>query len=185
MENPVSEVGAAPGIEVQCHKLQVMQNNSIVDVFELKPGEKVLDIDSVYLNIGENKTKLFIVACTMIDDKHGEDTQGEGRLLLFTLDYALYDKDEVPDAAEIADTKPKEQSAAQTKFLDSIQPKLRFLWAGPGPGSIVKQFGDKYVLASVGPQLYVYRLNVETMEMDQVAFFYAQVLYMCCNFVFI
>lgn len=172
-ENPTNDLGAPPGIDVHCHKLQVMQNNTIVDVFDLKPGEKVLDIDSVYLNIGENKTKLFIVACTVIDDKHGEDTQGEGRLLLFTLDYALYETVDVATSHEAPDT--AKQSSAQTKFLDSIQPKLRFLWAGPGPGTIVKQFGDKYVLASVGPQLYVYRLNAETMEMDQVAFFYAQV----------
>ena len=268
---PTSSYGAPPLLEEETYSVCIMQTGGVVvDSFPLPPGERVLDMTIVYLTVetpeqtvghssslssgsggkapegGGGGKKAFVVVCTSIDDKHGEDSQGEGRLLLFSLDYALYQEDQTQtqtqslsqtqtetqtesqtesqtqdstgegggdlDAAATttADDSEKDKeivsatkepdssistntpttslapvkqpavtpltasSSAQARFLGAIKPKLRLLWTGPGPGSAVVQFKDNYVLATVGATLYLYLLNTETMELEQIAFFFAQ-----------
>ena len=65
---------------------------------------------------------------------------------------------------------PAVTSGSRAAFLGSIRPKLRLLWSGPGPSTVVKQMGQ-YLLASVGATLYVYKLNASTLEMEQCSFF--------------
>ena len=61
-----------------------------------------------------NKTKrVFLAVCTCVEDKHGEDTQGEGRLLLFGLDYALFQDDSTATIPEpVVVVAPEETTAA-------------------------------------------------------------------------
>jgi hypothetical protein len=221
------------------YRLSIMQNGVIVDNYLLPKGEKILDMTILSLTVRDKsvpppplpphgmedpmkppligKKRVFIAACTGIDDKHGEDTQGEGRLLFFALDYAMYQDDEIQlqqqeqevsgnssgGGGEMKDIDGNQQpppppvpplphhprhmshqhlqdrqrgiSAAQKKFYGSIKPKLRLLWAGPGPGTVVTQFKEEYVLCTVGPSIYIYQLNQETMELEQIAFIFAQV----------
>jgi hypothetical protein len=245
---PMSELGPPPLLEEDLYSICIMQSGGVVvDKFPLPPGERVLDMTIVYLTVEttesagaagagagagagaaggnttseDGKKKAFVVVCSSIDDKHGEDTQGEGRLLLFSLDYALYQEDQeesmavsdsVAEAKEDSSDGQEEgekneeagntddpsaahttvtpsaptntttttssssssSSSAQARFLGAIKPKLRLLWTGPGPGSVVVPFKDNYILATVGATLYVYLLNTETMELEQIAFFFAQ-----------
>ena len=161
--------------------------------------------------------RVFIAVSTLVSDKHGEDTQGEGRLLLFSLDYKRFDNkdainattmnpsDNINNINEITsnDNNGTKQiieitnintlfpmlapgmpsalsnaveSSAQSQFFNSIQPKLKVHWQGPGPASVVKQMGQ-YVISTVGYCVYIYKLNKMTLEMDQVSFHYAQVCY--------
>ena len=187
---PDREVGPPPPVIDRQFKLVLVQGGAAIDVFPLKEGEHILNATALYLiidHVPENSTvsrkmnRVFLSASTSISDKHGEDTQGEGRLLLFTIDFALYQgEDNKGDASthgkdlnEEPAEDAKGQSAAQTKFLSSIRPKLNLAWEGPGPATVVKQMGD-YVVSSVGPVLYVYRLISATMELQQIGFFYAQ-----------
>ena len=222
-------VGAAPDMTTREHKLVIMQSGTAVDEYVLPAGEQVLGIEALYLTVTtstvipalftpqaivmEKKTKrVFFAACTCVEDKHGEDTQGEGRIMFFGLDYALFqdavgDSNAALEAKEIeeivdgrsntsapssssssssqlqskpqqaASTQPQtksQQSSEQAKFFKAIQPKLKLLWTGPGPASIVKQIGE-YILSTVSTTVYVYKLNSETMELDQITFFFAQV----------
>lgn len=48
---------------------------------------------------------------------------------------------------------------------------MRFI--GPGPATIVRQVGE-CILSTVGPVVYMYRLSSASLELDQIAFFYAQ-----------
>ena len=187
---PDKEVGPSPPIIDRQFKLALVQGGTTIDTFSMKEGEHVLSASALYLsaeyasegqNISRKSNKVFLAASTTISDKHGEDTQGEGRLLLFTIDFALFQGDEmkaasVPSAEDenvemVEDL--KSQSAAQMKFLSSIRPKLSLAWEGPGPATVVKQMGE-YVISTVGPVIYVYRLVSTTMELQQIAFFYAQ-----------
>ena len=282
---PDESFGSAPSLSDNKYKVVLVQNSVAVDSYQLPEGERVLDIEAVSLPVSDNesgdfmssaasfvkdkssksksKRRVFLIVATSICDFHGEDTQGEGRLLLFALDYALYenglatqssstkntDQDDNATAAEsrrdsldqsadnaeskidagesnltstdiseakTADgnvsenvedqnkldtgtmgdataaaaagsaekatlasrTKPstaQSQSNAQALFLGAIQPKLRLISTGPGPATVVRQFGD-LVLSTVGPMVYLYRLNSETMELDQIVQFYAQVI---------
>lgn len=107
---PSSSFGPPPALEVDVFSVCIMQGDGVVvDKFPLPEGERVLDMTIVYLTVEESeatvtntaptsKKKAFVAVCTSIDDKHGEDTQGEGRLLLFSLDYALYHEDQKDSA---------------------------------------------------------------------------------------
>lgn len=249
---PSSSFGPPPVLEEDLYCISIMQNDGVVvDKYPLPLGERVLDMTIVYLTVEvaeatisntapTKKKKAFVAVCTEIDDRHGEDTQGEGRLLLFALDYALYDEDQkgqddvdeekastsgTTDTAEskeqneiedngdsevthdevkiektevsavssgievdatltasvtavtsVATTVPATTvtSSAQARFLGAIKPKLRLLWTGPGPGSVVVPFKDNYLLATVGATLYLYEFNVDTKELEQVAFCFTQ-----------
>jgi len=48
------------------------------------------------------------------------------------------------------------------------------LWSGPGPASVVKQLGTEYLASTVGANVYIYKLNHDTLELEQVSFFFAQ-----------
>ena len=230
---PDVSIAPAPLISMREHKLVIMQSGTAVDEYVLPLGEQILGIEALYLNVTtttiipaimnigntitmEKKIKrVFLVACTSVEDKHGEDTQGEGRIMLFGLDYALF-QDAVVDTSDVKEndmtdhledptststslpstilpgilsqitssipvltipaTKSKsQQSLEQSKFFKAIQPKLKLLWTGPGPASIVKQVGE-FILSTVGTTVYIYRLNSETMELDQITFYFAQVM---------
>ena len=215
---PDLRVGAAPDLSIREHKLVIMQSGTAVDEYILPRGEQVLGIEPLYLTVStttvipalfpisqaivmEKKAKrVFLAACTCVEDKHGEDTQGEGRIMLFGLDYALFqdavvdsseakEGDELPEgdapapsssaalalsASSSASQSKSQQSTEQAKFFKAIQPKLKLLWTGPGPASIVKQIGE-YILSTVSTTIYVYKLNSETMELDQITFYFAQV----------
>ena len=191
--------GAPPPTVGRQYKLAILQDGVAVDVFNMPVGEHVLGVEVLYLTLERTQNlqtmvmtrkplrKVFVAVCTGSVDKHGEDTQGEGRLLLFALDYAIFHSDAESEAAEgerppegaaqqggyNAATATKAQSAAQAKFLSSIQPKLRLMWTGPGPASVVKQFGEN-ILSTVGSVVYIYRLNPDSMELEQVSFFFAK-----------
>jgi hypothetical protein len=120
-----------------------------------------------------------------VRERHGEDSQGSGRLLLFSLAYAQFAAGSVSVTGESTDHRADstEDPAAKVKaetteerFLSCITPKLKLVWTGPGPASAVKQLRN-YVLSSVGSRLFVYQLknnpNGEP-ELEHIAFFAAQ-----------
>ena len=237
---PDPHVGAPPFLSSREYKLVIMQSGTAVDEYILPLGEQILGVEALYLTVTttavlpailqlgqtmfmEKKVKrVFLACCTCVEDKHGEDTQGEGRIMLFGLDYALF-QDAVAESAEGKENEDtvdehgahsvhsihtngtagagvavsgvggvggassvpvitlqtpqsrSQQSSEQSKFFKAIQPKLKLLWTGPGPASIVKQVGE-FILSTVGTTIYVYKLNSATMELDQITFYFAQVL---------
>ena len=211
---PDPTVAQAPPLYQRQHTLALLQNNTVVDHYTLPANECVVDTEVLYFNVEKYVTlpgalmalrtmekRVFVAAATCCVEKRGEDTQGNGRLLLFALDYALFEQDEEEGAAtsngstekptttDIANGAAKDTSAttssaaialsatttdAQAKFLSSIKPKLRLLSAGPGPASVIKQLGD-YVLSTVASTVYIYKFNSDSMELEQVSFFFAQV----------
>jgi hypothetical protein len=231
---PASAVGAAPTMAHKQYKIAIVQSGTVVDEYSLPLGEHVLGLEPIYLtqemtttvpavvpmapqlSITKKIRRVYLAACTVVEDKHGEDTQGEGRLMVFGLDYAQFHDETTPVSATTVEEKQQEgaaesktegeggaavaagtttsaaaavaapsaqvihiktsaqQSAEQVKFLGSIQPKLKLLCTGPGPCSVVKQLGE-YILTTVGSTIFIYKLNPETAELDQVAFHFAQV----------
>ena len=259
---PDVAIGAPPSHAVRSDSLVLMQSGQPVSSYDFDDNEHIVGCDVVCLatektlslNIGMNRApsattggnrRVFVVASTCIRDPHGEDTPGEGRLILFSLDYRLLqdedekkdgtdksneedsdlvesdhlqqnekqnnikigenademdeDKDGVPDkiedplaidaakalaaqeavriakAAAVAE-KAKMELKLQMEggFGGKIQPKLKVEWTGPGPGSVVKGFGE-FILSTVDNILYVYKLLPGQMELEQVAFFTANV----------
>lgn len=170
--------------------------------------EKSTTIPGMLVPLKTLEQRVFLSVCTSVIDKRGEDTIGDGRLLLFGIDYAMFEeeddvivtnttvnaiiKDEEHDKdndiiatttastttttiskPEIHDLDSEKLKNKQNKFLGSIKPKLKLLWNGPGPGSVVKQLGE-FVLSTVGSTVYIYKFNHDTVELEQVTFFYAQ-----------
>lgn len=246
---PDTALAPAPLLESPQHKLVLAQNGSAIDEYLLKEDEQVLGLEVLYLTfekmvdvapplpmlgmpfhkpppVLQPFRRVFIAVSTLVEDKHGEDTQGEGRLLIFSLDYKLFEteaekapvdaapstdavenkeesKEEASDAGTISVKKeglvlstvitpdtnifallpgggnppPQAQpmgSSAQTQFLDSIQPKLRLHWQGPGPASAVKQMGQ-YVISTIGYCVYIYKMNKDSLELEQISFHFAKV----------
>eukprot|EP01038_Epipyxis_sp_PR26KG_P004206 gene4206-5980_t len=208
-----SKHGKPPPFVTRTHQLSLIQSGVCVDTYSLPSLENVLDIDILYFPVEKTVTivtgvvngvptnstvkqlesRVFVVACTSISEKRGEDTQGAGRLILFGIDYALFDEIDNETSGHshgTAESKAdgnnidkvnndnssgnNKASSAQSRFLDSIQPKLKLLWSGPGPCSIVRQLGERYVLTTVGPTLFVYKLNFDTMELDQISFYFTK-----------
>lgn len=208
---PDEGVGPAPAVVERSYKVSVVQSGCVVDSYVLPPNEVAVEIEPLYLNVSadadaEEKSgakdgkRVFVAVSTTICDQHGEDCQGEGRLLLLSLDYAIYETDsgassgsnsaKSASSADLSDLKPmadleslptttdnsqpqKSESLAQAQFLDAIQPKLRLVCSCPGPATVVKQLGE-FILSTVGPTVYLYRLDSATMELEQIAQFYAQ-----------
>eukprot|EP00981_Chlorochromonas_danica_P014983 scaffold9796_cov154-Ochromonas_danica.AAC.6 len=215
--------------------LALVQEGCVVDRYALPPHEKIVDAIVFYATVEhsvlstatstlrhsrgqptsvmtQSERRILVVASTMQVDIRGEDTQGLGRLLLFALDYALFeDQSTSRSTAENAEMKSESgfvptASASSTTpgvgngsngsgdaFFESIQPKLKLLWAGAGPASVLQQMPalpppthsqpvssasptqySNYLVGSVGQTIYIYRLNSDTMELDQVAFYFAQ-----------
>jgi hypothetical protein len=193
---PDLDLGPAPPLRTRQHSLVLTQGGEAVAVHNLAEREYVLGMEVVSLivekavpQMGMSKARparrrVFVLASTVIEQEHGEDTLGEGRLLLFAIDYAYFqeegagqddngkekEKAEGPQAGAGRNT--AEQLAAQSAFFGAIQPKLKQIWAGPGPASTVKQLGE-YLVTTVGCHVYVYKLLPETLELEQVAFYYA------------
>jgi hypothetical protein len=212
---PDKTVGAAPPLISRKHKLSLVQGGTVVDTYNLLDSEHVLDIDILYLNVEipqpiqimqpqlkKQNRRVFVAASTGVSDKHGEDTQGEGRLMLFALDYAIFHSENNTKAKQTTSDSEKNEdvimdesdnikdsatalsqelnlstSTAQSKFLSTIQPKLKLIWTGPGPASVVKQFGDN-ILTTIGPIVYIYKFNQETLELDQISFYFAKVSFL-------
>jgi hypothetical protein len=222
---PNAELGQAPLLNERSHSLTIVQGDAAVDTYSLPPNETVLDMQVLYLTlervivpatsfssaIKTSERRVFVIASTSLADRRGEDTQGAGRLLLFGLDYALFQEDASAASDSVssengADSAPEEldgaalegasavkekgdaaiaskitgtaHSAATAKFLGSIRPKLKLLWSGPGPASVVRQMGE-FVLSTVGSAVFVYKMNAVSMELEQVAFHFAQVRQLC------
>jgi hypothetical protein len=257
---PDTTLAPAPLLESPQHKLVLAQNGSAIDEYLLKEDEQVLGLEVLYLSfeklvdvpapipmmgmpfhkpppVVQQFRRVFIAVSTLVEDKHGEDTQGEGRLLLFSLDYKLFETEldkpisetALPPTASTTDivenkddvlmeistdtnsVKKEEVSAVNTvlntiitpemnwsallpssivspppviqptgssvqaQFLDSIQPKLRLHWQGPGPASAVKQMGQ-YVISTIGYCVYIYKMNKDTLELEQISFHFAKVI---------
>jgi hypothetical protein len=247
---PDTSLGQPPLSAEREHTLALLQGHQVVDTYTLPANECVLDTEVLYWTLENfvtvpgamapirlSERRVYIAASTAVVEKRSEDTQGKGRLLLFALDYALFEADAAADDANSSGTgseetkadassssssaasavaegdhsttaiggpqEPKEGSAAsasartsttasasdgaaaaaakgknvssaQARFLGAIKPKLRLVWSGPGPASVVKQLGQ-YVLSTVGATVYMYKFNHASLELEQVAFFFAQV----------
>lgn len=219
---PNPNIGAAPPTVMREHKIAIVQGGAAVSQYILPKGEKVLGVEVLYFKVDppppppsllmlgvppkqDKVRRVFVAACTGITDKHGEDTQGFGRLLLFALDYAIFGDSGSSSSSSSSSTSPSEDiqteiaeqksyqegtidengnivfaqaprvlSAAQQKFFNSLLPKLKLIWEGPGPASVVKQLGGDYVLSTVGNIVYVYKFNQETMALDQVSFYFGK-----------
>ena len=224
---PDENYGKPPLISSRLHTLALLQGTTVVDNYDLPINECITDTTVLYLNLEKyinfpgnlipmkvNEKRVFIASCTTVIEKRGEDTQGNGRLLLFALDYALFERDEDEEHTNSTDTTEKNHynstlengntttnattsntsstttatttngadkeqlSVAQAKFLGAIKPKLRLIWSGPGPASVVRQLGE-YVLSTVSGTIYVYKFNTAAMELEQVSFYFTQVSYYC------
>lgn len=210
-----NELGPPPSEKRDQHSILLIQNNSVVDEYQLPAFETVLGIETLYFEVAiskpgdpptapvQEKKVVFVAACTSIDDKHGDDSQSEGRILFFAVDYALYEGNGAVEVehkqADVADSTQMKvdsaieivtadssynagvphsaiaQSTVQANFLGSISPKLKLLWTGPGPSTVIKQLGKRYVIATLGSVLYIYNYNPQTAELDQLSFYFAPV----------
>ena len=111
-----SDLGPAPPLKERIHSIVLSQGGAIVDKYALPANERVIDVTVLYFSLmrpqptrgpGAFPTmtiekRVFVAACTSIADKRGEDTQGNGRLLFFGLDYGLFH--ELQQQAEVTDT---------------------------------------------------------------------------------
>jgi hypothetical protein len=229
-KQPDETLAPAPLLESEQHRLVLAQGGCAIDEYLLRDCEQVLGIEVLYITtekwvepkltiaqmlavpfvkpppVQTTVRRVFIAVSTLIADKHGEDTQGEGRVMLLSLGYKNFEGDREKSSTDNSSAENKEgeplipgsgpvplmslpflaqafpgvfsaeESAAQSQFLESIQPKLQLHWQGPGPASVVRQLGE-YLLTTVGFCAYVYKMNKETLEVDQVAFYFAQVTY--------
>ena len=114
---PDYSVGKAPAVSERAHTLALLQGSAVVDTYTLPPNECVVDVEVLYLTLEKvvqipglmmgavrtTERRVFVAACTTIVEKRGEDTQGNGRLLLFSLDYALFEDDTTAAATAAAE----------------------------------------------------------------------------------
>ncbi len=86
------------------------------------------------------------------------------------------DIEESKEAQEARKAEVEAKKSSQQKFLDSIQPKLKLLWSGYGPASVIKQFG-RYVISTTGYTLYIYTLKQlsgrNEVALEPIAFYTA------------
>jgi len=252
---PSTDAGPAPALVVREHSLVLIQGGAVVDSYKLNLNERVMDATVVYFTLQKAlpnhimifERRVFVAACTSVADKRGEDTQGNGRLLFFGLDYGLYheiqpvlDEESVQKSVDMDGIKVESttftenegnehidrmifsvnnvedesdsmalkaastnllkvessttiasssssnaasnafsmvvsEAANRDTFLKAITPKLSLLWTGPGPASVVKQLGE-FLLSTVGATVFVYKIIPATLELEQVSFYFAQVL---------
>ena len=85
-------------------------------------------------------------------------------------------KSEADQSTETKKAKIEAKKSSQQQFLDSIRPKMKLLWSGYGPASVIKQFG-RYILTTTGCTLYIYTLKqsggASEVAMEPVAFYTA------------
>lgn len=292
--NAVDMLAPFPPLQRQQYFVSLVQQGEVLDEFALPVGEKVLESMVFYATVEQyagpapgpgsrykqqvvthSERRIMFLVSTIAEDKRGEDTQCMGRMLLFSLDYAMYEADKgknkeeekeaeqemtVDDEVPIKEEKeikavveevasnghaehkeengvddqvmdvdttvaavpapPTEQAPpppppaeqippppkpapaaaptpAQTKaqnqnaFFENIQPKLRLLWTGAGPATVMQQLPPQpsardpnaanstaafsnYIVATVGATLYIYKFSSDSMEMDPVAFYFCQ-----------
>ena len=200
---PDLSIGPGPLLVDRQYSLVLTQGGEAVGVYTLPEREKITGMEAVCLVVERAtpqvgviksrpaKRRVFVMVSTVVDQDHGEDTQGEGRLLMFAIDYAYFQDEGKAGAGEgegasgsssSSGSMPPpptghnrssaEQNAGQSAFFSQIQPKLKLHWTGPGPVSVVKQLGE-YIVTTVGCSLYVYKLVLDSLELEQVAFYYA------------
>jgi hypothetical protein len=180
--SPDDKIGKDPCLRDRRYKLNLVQNGEVIDVIDdFIDGEYITDMEVLHLQLEEmrpDSRRIYLAVTTSINEKHGEDSQGSGRLLLFSLAYSMFGDAMGSSATKIADSTNQTLnplSIHHDKFLDSIRPKLKLEWARPGPASIVKQFG-RYVISTVGSTLYVYKLTKTEegdLELEPISFYFA------------
>ena len=111
----------------------------------------------------------------LLEDDVEEDTNKPKTLTLSQLRAGVSQNDlQQSQDAKKAETEAKKST--QQKFLDSIQPKLKLLWSGYGPASVIKQFG-RYIISATGYTLYVNTLKQASgrneVTLEPIAFFTA------------
>ena len=80
---------------------------------------------------------------------------------------------EMPDTqVEASSNRVDLEQGTGRRLVSVLQPKLRLVWSGFGPSTVVRQF-NSYILSTVGCTLFVYRYDGTGLE--QVSFFRAQV----------
>ena len=118
---PDIAIGCPPRRSSRKDELVLMQSGHPVSSYRFPDGEEIVTAEVValatekaalQLNIGMGrppahaiggKRKVFVVCSTVKPDPHGEDTPGEGRLILFSLDYSVLQSEEVENKAEKAE----------------------------------------------------------------------------------
>ena len=120
----------------------------------------------------------------LLEDDVEEDTNKPKTLTLSQLRAGVSQNDlQQSQDAKKAETEAKKST--QQKFLDSIQPKLKLLWSGYGPASVIKQFG-RYIISATGYTLYVNTLKQASgrneVTLEPIAFFYSILLYCRCKY---
>jgi hypothetical protein len=260
--HPDAKLAPNPLMKDKEHRISILQAGKIVDSYLISEKEVVVDIVPLYFSIEKQVTqtvgilttsmkvherRVFLLVSVLNKDHRGEDSQGNGKILLLGFDYSMFDEEvtESDSAANEESSENKENVVAsdgtnavpmdevsnghsngskndnfnhahhtsstanttknaQQQFLENIQPKLTLLWSGPGPASVVQQMPaflptantynpnplnpntptdhsnatqmfSNYVLATVGATLYLYKLNSNTMELDQITFYFSQV----------
>jgi hypothetical protein len=109
---PDLNVGAAPPVPYQSDSLVLVQSGVPVSAYDLPEDEFIVAVEFLCLpteklqpagfsvkNIRDiaqgpqlGKRKVFVAVATCKHDEHGEDSYGEGNLLLFGLDYSIFGK---------------------------------------------------------------------------------------------
>ena len=109
-----SELGPAPAFTDRAHYIVLSQGGAVVDKYTMFPGERVVDLTVLYFTLNKPQPpatagafptirfekRVFVAVCTSIADKRGEDSQGNGRLLFFGLDYGLFNELQLQAQAE-------------------------------------------------------------------------------------
>lgn len=123
----------------------------------------------------ENSTGIQNDSMQALLDKDNDESNQSKTLTLSQLRAGLKG-DDIKQLQELEKAEMEMKKASQLKFLDSIQPKLKLLWSGYGPASIIKQFG-RYVISTIGNTLYVYTLKQlsgrSEVALEPVAFYTA------------
>lgn len=260
---PDPVVGQTPLMFEDQYSVVLVQEGKVIDRFELSKHEHIIDMEELSLEVPsaepaaeaprdaakreqapappKSNRRVLLAVSTGHIDPHGEDTQGEGRLLVFDIDFAHYqeevEQDAEPESTEQpaavpmqleapaggdgdVDANPSaeggmeatakaaaaatareegeldeaEASAAQLaatathveselgtgrRLMSVVQPKLRLVWSGFGPSTVVRQF-HQYVLSTVGCTLFVYWYD--GIGLEQVSFFRAQVTHLSALF---
>lgn len=105
---PDTTYAPAPDRVRKEYKICLVQNGKVVDSFPVKENEQILDMTVAYFNVERQVTgpshrnaasspaerRIFVVVSTLQTDERGEDTQGKGRILLLSLDYAMFGNDD-------------------------------------------------------------------------------------------
>lgn len=209
-----------PMLKERMYRIALMQGTTVIDEYFLGEDEMILDIEVVYIapekpapvpfHGGHRKgnfplppptilpRRSFIIVGTSLADKRGEDTPGDGRLLVFGIEYNRFQSHQGSNTSDEEASKKDtvvplqiDTSAGPITVITNssdiskknvpgnpsgiMQPKLSLLSSNVGPASVIKQFGNDRVLSTLGSIVFIHKLNGETMNLDQISFYYAKV----------